>query len=200
MYLKFKNVIDIILGIILILIFSPLFLVLIILCLIFQGKPVFFIQTRPGLSGKLFNIVKFRTMLNRTNKDSLLLHDSKRLTKFGFFLRKTSLDELPELLNIVKRQMSFVGPRPLLPQYLDRYTPEQMRRHEVKPGITGWAQVNGRNTLSWEEKFKLDVWYVDNISFKLDMKILFLTLVKVIKREGINHPGTATMEEFLGSE
>ncbi len=137
-------------------------------------------------------------MTERRDKDGCLLPDSERLTALGMMLRTTSLDELPELLNVLKGEMSLVGPRPLLMQYLDRYSPEQMRRHEVKPGITGWAQVNGRNALTWEDKFKLDIWYVDHNSFRLDLKIISMTVLKVLKREGINHPGRATMEEFIG--
>ena len=163
------------------------------------GTPVFFKQGRLGLHGKPFTIYKFRTMTDKRDKDWNLLLDGDRLTCLGRFLRKTSLDELPELFNVIKGDMSIVGPRPLLMQYLDRYTPEQARRHEVKPGITGWAQVNGRNAITWEDKFKLDFWYVDNQSFRLDLKIIGLTLWKILKREGINQPGQATMKEFMGS-
>ncbi|MBN2282916.1 MAG: sugar transferase [Deltaproteobacteria bacterium] len=164
------------------------------------GSPVLFRQIRPGLHGRPFTIYKFRTMTDERNKDGSLLPDRHRLTKFGRFLRSTSLDELPELLNVLKGDMSVVGPRPLLMQYLERYTPEQARRHEVKPGITGWAQINGRNAITWEEKFQYDVWYVDNQSFWLDLKIIILTIWKILKREGINQPGQATMEEFIGSK
>jgi len=160
------------------------------------GRPVLFRQVRPGLHGKPFMMYKFRTMTEERDAEGRLLPDEKRLTSFGAWLRSWSLDELPELFNVLKGDMSLVGPRPLLMEYLDRYTPEQFRRHEVKPGITGWAQINGRNAISWEEKFKLDVWYVDNWSLWLDMKIIALTFWKVIKREGINQPGHATMEEF----
>jgi len=163
------------------------------------GTPVLFKQGRPGLHGKPFTIYKFRTMTDKRDKDWNLLLDGDRLTRLGRFLRKTSLDELPELFNVIKGDMSIVGPRPLLMQYLDRYTPEQARRHEVKPGITGWAQVNGRNAITWEDKFKLDVWYVDNWSIWLDMKIIGLTVWKILKREGINQPGQTTMQEFMGS-
>lgn len=162
------------------------------------GSPVLFRQVRPGLGGRPFTIYKFRTMTDARGSDGKLLPDGERLTRFGRFLRSASLDELPELFNVLKGDMSLVGPRPLLMEYLDRYTPEQARRHEVKPGITGWAQVNGRNALSWEEKFKLDVWYVDNWSFRLDLKIIAMTFWKILKREGINQPGQATMEEFYG--
>lgn len=156
-------------------------------------------QVRPGLHGKPFNIIKFRTMTNAHDAEGKnLLPDAVRLKRFGRILRATSLDELPELWNVLKGDMSLVGPRPLLMQYLDRYTLEQARRHEMRPGITGWAQVNGRNAITWEEKFKLDVWYVDNWSLWLDIKIIFMTIWKIIKREGISQPGQATMEEFRG--
>ena len=162
------------------------------------GTPVLFRQQRPGLGGRPFWLLKFRTMTEARDAAGNLLPDAQRLTGFGRFLRATSLDELPELLNVLKGDMSLVGPRPLLMQYLDRYTPEQARRHEVRPGITGWAQVNGRNAITWEEKFKLDVWYVDNWSLWLDIKIIFMTVWKIFKREGISQPGQATMEEFRG--
>lgn len=164
------------------------------------GSPVLFRQQRPGLHGKPFKLFKFRTMTDARAGDGNLLPDSERLTRFGRFLRKTSLDELPELWNVLKGDMSLVGPRPLLMQYLNRYTPEQARRHEVKPGMTGWAQVNGRNALTWEEKFKLDVWYVDHQSFWLDMKICLLTFIKIVRREGISQEGHATMPFFMGNE
>lgn len=163
------------------------------------GSPVLFRQTRPGLHGKAFEMVKFRTMTDARGPDGTLLPDSERLTPFGRWLRATSLDELPELWNVLKGDMSLVGPRPLLMEYLPLYTPEQARRHEVRPGITGWAQVNGRNALSWEEKFRLDVWYVDNRSFWLDLRILWLTVRKVLAREGISADGEATMPRFTGS-
>ncbi|MEJ5363535.1 MAG: sugar transferase [Desulfosoma sp.] len=178
---------------------SPLMWLIALVIRVTQGSPIFFTQVRPGKGGRPFRIVKFRTMNNARGPDGRLLPDAERLTSVGRFLRSTSLDELPELYNVLKGDMSMVGPRPLLMQYLDRYTPEQARRHEVKPGLTGWAQVNGRNALSWEEKFKLDVWYVDNWSLALDLKILFMTVVKVLRREGISQPGEATMEEFLGN-
>jgi sugar transferase EpsL len=163
-----------------------------------MGSPVFFKQKRPGLHAAPFFMYKFRTMTSECDCNDCLLPDCDRLTPLGKFLRSTSLDELPELFNVLKGDMSLVGPRPLLMQYLDRYTPEQARRHEVRPGITGWAQVNGRNALSWEDKFKLDVWYVDNRSFWLDLKILWMTLLKVVRREGISGDGCATMPEFCG--
>ncbi len=164
-----------------------------------HGKPVLFRQVRPGYHGKLFTNFKFRTMIDARDAQGKLLPDYERLTSLGRFLRATSLDELPELFNVIRGEMSWVGPRPLLVQYLERYTPEQARRHEVLPGITGWAQINGRNALTWEDKFHLDVWYVDHRSFWLDFKILVLTFWKVIKREGINQPGQATAEEFMGT-
>ena len=164
------------------------------------GLPIFFKQSRPGLNGKIFNIYKFRTMTNDCDKDGILLPDELRLTKFGKFLRSTSLDELPSLWNVLKSDMSLVGPRPLLLEYLTLYSTQQARRHEVKPGITGWAQVNGRNAITWGEKFDLDVWYVDNQSIWLDIKILWLTVKKVIMRDGINQVGQSTMESFKGND
>ena len=164
------------------------------------GKPIFFSQIRPGLGGKSFRMVKFRTMSNAYDSSGNLLPDAQRMTSFGYFLRSTSLDELPELWNVLKGDMSLVGPRPLLVEYLLLYSPHQARRHEVRPGITGWAQVNGRNTLRWEEKFNLDVWYVDNQSLWLDIKILFMTIKKVILRDGISGAGEATMSKFTGSK
>lgn len=178
---------------------APIILILAILIRQKLGSPVFFTQARPGLYGKPFKMIKFRTMTDARDTDGSLLPDSVRLTAFGRFLRSTSLDELPELCNVLKGDMSLVGPRPLLMEYLPRYTPEQARRHEVRPGITGWAQINGRNAISWEEKFKLDVWYVDNQSFWLDLKILVLTIKKVFVREGISATGEATMPKFTGS-
>ena len=164
------------------------------------GSPVFFAQVRPGMHGKPFKMVKFRSMISERSTDGELLPDAVRLTPFGRFLRSTSLDELPELWNVLKGDMSLVGPRPLLMEYLPLYSPEQARRHEVRPGITGWAQVNGRNAISWEDKFKLDVWYVDHCSLWLDIKILWLTVKKVLVREGISAAGEATMGKFTGSK
>ncbi|WP_087974316.1 sugar transferase [Oceanobacillus rekensis] len=164
------------------------------------GSPVIFTQQRPGLHGKPFNVYKFRTMTDERNEKGELLPDHVRLTKVGKFIRKLSLDELPQLFNVLKGDISLVGPRPLLMEYLPLYTPEQARRHDVRPGITGCAQVNGRNAISWEEKFKLDVWYVENRSFWLDFKILFQTVLKVFKSEGINQDGQATMEKFKGTD
>jgi sugar transferase EpsL len=193
-----KRLFDLVLAIPALIFLVPVTVVLIVLLRISIGKGVFFSQNRPGLHGKPFRIYKFRTMTDERDEDGMLLSDGNRLTPLGQFLRKTSLDELPELFNVLKGDMSIVGPRPLLMQYLDRYTPEQARRHEVKPGITGWAQVNGRNAITWEEKFKLDVWYVDNRSVWLDVKIVAMTVMKVLKREGIKQPGHATMKEFMG--
>lgn len=173
-------------------------LILIVLVRRKLGSPVFFRQVRPGLDGKPFEMVKFRTMTDERSPDGQLQPDAVRLTAFGRFLRSTSLDELPELWNVLKGDMSLVGPRPLLMEYLPLYTPEQARRHEVRPGVTGWAQVNGRNAISWEEKFELDVWYVDHQSLWLDIKILWLTLRKVLVREGISAAGDATMPIFKG--
>ena len=181
------------------LILAPVFIVSVIAIYIRMGSPIFFTQPRPGKDGRIFTFYKFRTMTDERDVNGNLLPDAQRLTGIGQFLRKTSLDELPQLWNVLKGDMSFVGPRPLLVAHLDRYTPEQAHRHKVKPGITGWAQINGRNTISWEEKFKLDVWYVEHWSLWLDLKILFLTLFKVIKREGISSANHATMSEFQGS-
>jgi len=178
---------------------SPIIAIVALLIRRKLGSPVFFRQTRPGLHGKPFEMVKFRTMLDATDKHGNPLPDDQRMTPFGSFLRATSLDELPELWNVLKGDMSLVGPRPLLMEYLPLYSKEQYRRHEVRPGVTGWAQVNGRNALSWDEKFKLDVWYVENRSFWLDIKILVLTVKKVLVRDGISAEGQATMERFRGS-
>jgi len=195
-----KRTFDLLVSLILLILLSPVLLVIAVLVRIKLGRPVLFSQERPGLHGRLFRLYKFRSMRDAHGTDGRLLPDDERLTKFGRFLRASSLDELPELFNVIKGEMSLVGPRPLLVAYLERYTPEQARRHEALPGITGWAQVNGRNALSWEAKFKLDVWYVDNRTFWLDLKILFLTIWKALKREGISAPGSATAPEFMGSE
>ncbi len=191
-----KRFLDLILTIPAFVLLSPVLIVTALLVRCKLGKPVLFTQQRPGLGGRPFKIFKFRTMTDEGDANGQLLSDKQRLTRFGAFLRKTSMDELPELINVLKGDMSLVGPRPLLMQYLERYTLEQARRHDVKPGITGWAQVNGRNAISWEEKFKLDVWYVAHWSLWLDIKIIILTIWKIIKREGISQPGQATMEEF----
>ena len=194
-----KNILDFIISLLGIILLSPFLVILGLIILFAFGSPVFFKQHRPGLNAKLFYFYKFRTMTEQRDEKGDLWPDEERLTTFGKILRKTSLDELPSLWNVLKGEMSLVGPRPLLMEYLPLYSVEQMRRHEVKPGITGWAQINGRNAISWEEKFKLDVWYVDNQSFWLDLKILFITIFKVLKREGISHPRKATMSLFTGS-
>lgn len=182
------------------LLLSPVLLLLVLLVRINLGSPIFFQHQRPGMGGKPFTLYKFRSMTNRRGPDGVLLPDEDRLTPFGQFLRSSSLDELPELINVIKGDMSLVGPRPLLMEYLGRYSPEQARRHEVRPGLTGWAQVNGRNALSWDRKFELDVWYVDNRSFWLDLKILWMTLVKVVRREGISADGHASAPFFTGNK
>lgn len=200
MKLMIKRFIDIAVALAALILSVPLMFLIFIIIRLIMGAPVLFAQMRPGLHGKPFIMYKFRTMRESQDRQGNLLPDAQRLTRVGQFLRSASLDELPELWNVLKGEMSLVGPRPLLIEYLDRYTPEQARRHEVKPGITGWAQVNGRNALNWEEKFKLDVWYVDNWGVWLDIKILWLTLLKVFKREGISAQGHATMPEFKGYE
>ncbi len=200
MNLFFKRFLDLLGSFILLVILLPVLLVIFLLVWLFLGWPVIFSQERPGLHSRLFRLYKFRTMRDLRDEQGNLLPDEQRLTRFGRFLRSSSLDELPEFFNVLKGEMSLVGPRPLLVQYLERYTPEQARRHEVLPGITGWAQVNGRNALSWEEKFALDVWYVDHRSFWLDIRILFMTLAKVFKREGISAAGSATAPEFMGTK
>jgi lipopolysaccharide/colanic/teichoic acid biosynthesis glycosyltransferase len=177
---------------------SPILAIVALAIGVTMGRPILFRQRRPGLHGKPFKMLKFRTMTSATGADGALLPDAERLTRLGRFLRSTSLDELPELFNVLRGDMSLVGPRPLRMKYLDRYTPEQMRRHEVKPGITGWAQINGRNAISWEEKFRLDVWYVDNRSLWLDLWILVRTIAQVLSRRGISAEAHATMPEFLG--
>lgn len=179
---------------------SPILLIVAIVSRIKIGSPVLFQQDRPGLNGKIFKMIKFRSMRDDRGPDGQLLPDEVRLVPYGKLLRATSLDEFPELWNVLKGEMSLVGPRPLLVRYLERYTPEQSRRHEVLPGVTGWAQVNGRNAISWEQKFELDVWYVENLTFALDIKILFMTLQKVFKRSGTSAEGHATMPEFMGTQ
>jgi sugar transferase EpsL len=195
-----KRIMDLCLTLPALIVLSPVLLILALVVWIGLGSPVLFGQERPGYRTKLFKIYKFRSMRDLRDADGRLLPDAQRMTKLGKFLRSTSLDELPELFNVLKGEMSIVGPRPLLIAYLDRYTPEQNRRHEMLPGITGWAQVNGRNALSWEEKFALDVWYVDHWSLSLDWKILFMSVGKVLKRESINTPGEATSPEFMGTK
>ncbi|MCL4263424.1 MAG: sugar transferase [Anaerolineae bacterium] len=200
MYRKIgKRWFDFIVALTAVILLLPLWLILTLLVRFKLGAPVLFRQQRPGWHGRPFFILKFRTMTNGRDAAGNLLPDADRLTPFGRFLRSTSLDELPELLNVLKGEMSLVGPRPLLMHYLPLYTPEQIRRHEVRPGMTGWAQVNGRNTLTWEEKFQHDLWYIDHHTFLLDMKIIFLTLVKIVQRQNINQQGQATVEYFHGS-
>jgi sugar transferase EpsL len=194
-----KRVFDLLLASLVSLIFAPIIMVLVLLVRFKLGSPVFFKQQRPGLFGQPFFIYKFRTMNDHKNAKGELLPDAERLTSFGKWLRSTSLDELPSLWNVLKGEMSLVGSRPLLMEYLPLYNAEQARRHELKPGITGWAQVNGRNAISWDEKFKLDVWYVDNQSFYLDVKIILLTIKKVFLRDGVNAKGEATMPKFTGN-
>lgn len=194
-----KRLIDFLVAATGLILFSPIFLIVMIsLYFTNQGKPFFF-QARPGIKGKIFMIIKFRTMNDKKDKNGDLLSDAERLTPIGAFVRKTSLDEIPQLINVLKGNMALIGPRPLLPQYLPLYSEEQKRRHDVRPGITGWAQINGRNAISWKRKFELDVWYVNNISFLLDVKIFFLTIKKVFVREGISQDGQATMEIFNGN-
>jgi undecaprenyl phosphate N,N'-diacetylbacillosamine 1-phosphate transferase len=195
----FKPLLDLIIALAGFIIVFPVFLVIgIILLIANEGKP-FFLQQRPGKNKKIFQVIKFKTMNDKKDKNGNLLPDAKRLTGAGKFIRKTSLDEIPQLLNVIKGDMSLIGPRPLLVEYLPLYNEIQNKRHEVKPGITGWAQVNGRNAISWEQKFDYDVWYVDHLSFFLDLKILILTIKKVFKREGISQKGEATMDYFRGT-
>lgn len=195
-----KRIIDLLLAGIGFLIISPVFLLLwLLLAVANKGAGAFFTQSRPGLNEKIFKVIKFKTMTDEKDREGNLLPDDKRLTKIGKFVRSTSLDEIPQLLNVIKGDMSLIGPRPLLVQYLPLYNEKQKRRHEIRPGITGWAQVNGRNAISWEEKFELDVWYVENVSLLVDMRILFLTIKKVFVREGISQKGQATMDFFKGN-
>lgn len=196
---RFKRYLDIIISLIVILLISPLLLVT-MTCLYFVNKNagIFFFQQRPGKNGKIFKVIKFKTMTDERDSDGNLLPDEERLTQIGKFVRASSIDELPQLINVLKGDMSLIGPRPLLPQYLPLYSKGQARRHEVRPGITGWAQVNGRNAISWTKKFELDVWYVDHCSFLLDLKIIYLTLVKVFCRSDINKEGCATTVPFNG--
>jgi sugar transferase EpsL len=194
-----KRLLDLTLTSFCLVILSPLLLLIFVLIWIKFGRPILFRQLRPGFKGRPFLLYKFRSMTEDHDDQGKLLPDAERLTAFGRFLRDFSLDELPEMFNVLRGEMSWVGPRPLLMKYLQRYNSDQARRHEVLPGITGWAQVNGRNTLTWEDKFRYDVWYVDHWSFLLDLKILWMTAVQVLKREGISQPGHATAEEFIGS-
>lgn len=200
MYLKYiKSWLDFILALILLFISLPITVITILAIFIKIGRPLFFTQNRPGLHGKTFTIYKLRTMSNEKDSRGNLLPDAQRLKGVGKVIRSLSLDELPQLINILKGEMSFIGPRPLLPEYLPLYSKKQNRRHEVKPGITGWAQVNGRNAITWKEKFKLDVYYVDNISFWLDIKILMMTIIKVLRRDGVSAQNHVTMEKYDGS-
>lgn len=194
----FKSVIDFLVAFTVLILTSPITLFTVISLLVLNGGKPFFFQTRPGKNEKLFRIIKFKTMTDKKGKDGTLLPDKDRLTWVGSVIRKLSIDELPQMINVLKGDMSLIGPRPLLVEYLELYNDEQKRRHEVKPGITGWAQVNGRNTVSWPDKFALDVWYVDHQSFALDVKILFLTIIKVFKSEGISAVGSTTAEKFTG--
>jgi len=198
--LFFKRISDILISLLAVIILFPVIFIIGFFIYIILGKPVFFKQIRPGKDTKLFTLLKFRTMTNKKDTKGEFLPNEMRITPFGKFLRKTSLDELPELINVLKGDMSLVGPRPLRVEYLKYYSPEQNRRHEVKPGITGWAQINGRNAISWEEKFKLDVWYVDHQNFWLDIKILWKTVAKVLKREGINTSDDEFVKPFKGSK
>lgn len=194
-----KRIIDLIISLFILIISLPILIIVVLMVYVSLGTPIFFVQVRPGLNGKPFKMIKIRTMRDAVDGNGNLLPDSERMTAFGHKLRSFSLDELPNLFNVLLGNMSLVGPRPLLMEYLPLYTPEQARRHTVRPGITGWAQINGRNAVSWEQKFKLDVWYVDNHNIWLDIKILFLTLKKVLIREGISSTGSATMPKFTGS-
>lgn len=194
-----KRALDLLGAAILLVCLAPVLVVVALIVRISLGSPVFFFQKRVGLNGRIFTIWKFRSMRDTVDDRGNALPDAERLTSFGQFLRKTSLDELPQLINVLRGEMSLVGPRPLLPQYLDRYTSEQARRHQVLPGITGWCQIRGRNALSWEEKFRLDVWYVDHCSLRLDLSILIQTIVTTLRRDGISHGEDATMPEFLGN-
>lgn len=199
-YFFLKRCFDILLSLAIILLIWPILLFIFLwLHFVNKGSGAFFLQERPGKNGRIFKVLKYKTMTDERDKMGNLLPDYKRLTKIGKFVRSTSIDELPQLINVLKGDMSFIGPRPLLPQYLPLYSKEQARRHEVRPGITGWAQVNGRNAISWTKKFELDVWYVDHCSFLLDLKILFLTIKKVFVREGISSDTSATMEYFTGN-
>ncbi len=195
----FKRLIDVLAAFLGLLVLSPVFLIVMVSLYFANSGQPFFVQTRPGKHARLFRIIKFKTMNDRKDAAGHLLPDADRLTGMGSFVRKTSLDEIPQLINVLKGEMSLIGPRPLLPEYLPLYSSEQYRRHEVRPGITGWAQVNGRNAISWEDKFEKDVWYVDHLNFALDLRILFLTVKKVLVREGINTEGQATTERFKGS-
>lgn len=195
----FKPVLDFVVSLILLVLFSPIIIMVgIVLTIVNKGKP-FFVQSRPGLQGRIFHVIKFKTMTDKRDSRGELLSDADRLTSFGSFIRKTSIDEIPQLLNVIKGDMSLIGPRPLLPEYLPLYSKKQNRRHDVRPGITGWAQINGRNAIGWAKKFELDTWYVDNLGFWLDLKIILLTIKKVIVKEGISSDTSVTMEKFTGN-
>ena len=196
----FKPLLDCVVSLLGIVVLSPIFLVILICLFISNNGKVFFVQNRPGKNEKIFKIIKFRTMKNKKDAQGNLLPDAERLTYLGKIVRKTSLDEIPQLINVLKGDMSLIGPRPLLPEYLSLYNERQKKRHTVKPGITGWAQINGRNAVEWNKKFEFDVWYIENLSFILDLQILFLTLKKVVKLEGINREGVATNISFTGNE
>ena len=196
----FKSLLDCLISLVGIMILSPVFLTVFLALLIVNNGKVFFMQKRPGKNGKIFTIIKFRTMNDKKDNQGNLLSDAERLTDIGKVVRKTSLDEIPQLINVLKGEMSLIGPRPLLPEYLALYNERQKIRHAVKPGITGWAQINGRNAVEWNKKFEFDVWYVENLSFLLDLQILFLTLKKVVKLEGVNREGVATNISFTGNE
>ena len=194
-----KRIFDVVSSLVILIVVSPILIIVGILVLVMLNRPVFFTQVRPGEDCKPFKMYKFRTMTNETDKGGHLLPNARRMTKFGLFLRRSSLDELPELYNVLRGDMSLVGPRPLLMDYVPLFNEFQIRRHEVKPGITGWAQVNGRNSISWEEKFELDIWYVEHRNFLLDLKILWLTFLKTLRREGISYEGDVAMPRFKGS-
>ena len=195
-----KPILDFILSLLGIILLSPVFLIIFLFLGIANSGKAFFTQIRPGKNGDLFKVIKFKTMNDKKDKKGNLLPDADRLTIIGRFARRTSLDEIPQLINVLKGDMSLIGPRPLLVEYLPLYSKQQARRHEVKPGVTGWAQVNGRNAISWERKFELDIWYIDNCNFTLDMKIIFMTIQKIFNSEGVNQQGQATMEYFYGSK
>jgi lipopolysaccharide/colanic/teichoic acid biosynthesis glycosyltransferase len=199
-YVRFiKPLIDFVVALVVFLIMSPVFIVAVVLLTIANSGKPFFFQSRPGKNGKVFKVIKFKTMNDRKDKNGELLPDAQRLTNVGKFIRKTSLDEVPQMLNVLRGDMSLIGPRPLLVEYLPLYSEEQSHRHDVKPGITGWAQVNGRNAISWKQKFEYDVWYVNNVSFALDIKIVLLTIRNILKSEGISSATSATMEKFTGN-
>lgn len=194
-----KRLLDIILSAIILILASPLLFLTAVLIFLSYGAPIFFKHERPGKDGLPFRLIKFRSMRDARDQEGNILPDAERITRFGQFIRRTSIDELPEFYNVLRGDMSLVGPRPLLMQYLQRYSAEQARRHDVLPGVTGWAQINGRNAISWDDKFKYDLWYIDHWTFWLDVKIIFLTIWKVLKGDGVSQPGRATMDEFMGN-